>query len=95
MFPIVIQTKLNTKRNNYMKEWSSPFTEPTRHTKNVKAYRYCLHAFIKYFTEDQPRELTKDDVKNYLLQVIVNERLATSTVSQMDGLGKYLQIEFL
>lgn len=32
-----------------MKAWLSPFTEPTRHTKNFKAYRSYLPPFIKYF----------------------------------------------
>lgn len=62
MFSIVIQTKLNTKRNNYMKEWSSPFTEPTRHTKNVKVYRSWLRSFIKYFAPRHPHELTNDEI---------------------------------
>jgi len=51
--------------------------------KTIKAYKSCLHSFIDYFKPRHPRELTENDIRNYLLYLIEDKKFATSTVNQV------------
>lgn len=61
--------------------------------KTIKAYRSCLRSFIKYFSPRHPRELSTDDIRNYLLHLIEKEKLAASTVNQVLNTLRFLYVE--
>lgn len=61
--------------------------------KTLKAYRSCLRSFIKYFAPRHPRELTNDDIRNYLLHLIGTEKLAASTINQVFNALRFLYVE--
>ena len=51
--------------------------------KTIKAYVSCLRAFVKYHNPRHPRQLTENDVRNYLLHLIIEEEHASATVNQV------------
>lgn len=61
--------------------------------KTLKAYKSCLRMFIAYFRPRHPRDLTEEDIRNYLLHLIERERLAASTVNQVFNALRFLYVE--
>lgn len=59
----------------------------------IKAYKSNLRNFLKYFSPRQPRDLTNDDIKNYLSHLITDEQLTASTVNQVINAVKFLYEE--
>ncbi len=61
--------------------------------KTAKAYKSCLRSFIKYFSPRHPRELSSNEIRNYLLYLIEKEKLAPSTVNQVFNALRFLYVE--
>jgi len=63
--------------------------------KTLKAYRSCLRSFIKYFAPRHPRELTNDDIRNYLLYLIDEKKLAPATMNQIFNALRFLYVDIV
>lgn len=61
--------------------------------KTIKAYRSCLRAFVKFFLPRHPRELNENDIRNYLLHLIIQEKHASGTVNQVYNALRFLYVE--
>ncbi|MBI5019937.1 MAG: tyrosine-type recombinase/integrase [Ignavibacteriales bacterium] len=61
--------------------------------KTIKAYISNLRSFIKYFSPKHPRDITEEDIKKYLLHLIMNQKLAASTVNQVFNALRFLYVE--
>ncbi|MEW5798646.1 MAG: site-specific tyrosine recombinase/integron integrase [Bacteroidota bacterium] len=61
--------------------------------KTLKAYKSCLRSFVKYFSPHHPRELSSDDIRNYLLYLIEGEKHSASTVNQVFNAIRFLYVE--
>ncbi len=61
--------------------------------KTIKAYRSHLRSFVKYFSPRDPRELSSDDIRNYLLDLIDVERISAGSVNQVLNAMRFLYVE--
>ncbi|MDE3059210.1 MAG: phage integrase N-terminal SAM-like domain-containing protein, partial [Bacteroidota bacterium] len=61
--------------------------------KTFKAYKSWLRNLTSYFSPRHPRELTNDDIRNYLLHLIDEKKLAASTVNQAFNAIRFLYVE--
>lgn len=61
--------------------------------KTLKAYKSCLRTFIKHFSPRHPKELTNEDIRQYLLHLIEKEKLAASTVNQVFNALRFLYVD--
>jgi len=61
--------------------------------RTIKAYRSCILSFVKYFHPLHPRELTEDDIRNYLLHLITEEKHAAGTVNQVFNALRLLYVD--
>ena len=59
----------------------------------IKAYKSNLRNFIKYFSPRHPRDLTSDDIRNYLVHLLTEEQLTGSTVNQVMNAIRFLYEE--
>lgn len=77
------------------------FFETVRHemrlrnysNKTIKAYISCLRSFVKYFSPKHPRNLTEDDIKKYLLHLLMVEKRSASSVNQVFNALRFLYVE--
>jgi len=51
--------------------------------KTIKSYISCLRNFVKYFQPKHPRNISNDEVKEYLLHLIEKEKWEASSINQM------------
>jgi len=58
--------------------------------RTIKAYVSWVRSFVNYFRPRHPRELTGDDIKDYLIHLLTVERLAASTVNQVMNALRFL-----
>ena len=61
--------------------------------KTIKAYRSCLRSFIRYFSLRHPRDLSGEDIRQYLIDLMESQRLAASSVNQAINAIKFLLVE--
>jgi integrase/recombinase XerD len=61
--------------------------------KTIKAYLSCLRKFVKYFQPRHPRELTVDDIREYLLHLITEEKHSSGTVNQSFNALRLLYVD--
>jgi integrase/recombinase XerD len=61
--------------------------------KTIKAYLSCLRSFVRYFRPRHPRELTGEDIRQYLLHLIEEKGFAASTVNQVFNALRFLYVE--
>jgi integrase/recombinase XerD len=56
----------------------------------IKAYLSSLRGFMEFFQPRHPRELSNQDIRRYLLHLIENKNLASSSVNQAINAMKFL-----
>lgn len=61
--------------------------------KTIKAYISSLRKFVRYFHPRHPRELIDDDIRNYLLHLLIKEEQAASTVNQVFNALRLLYVD--
>ena len=61
--------------------------------KTIKSYISCLRSFAKYFSLKHPRDITEENVREYLLHLITKEKLAASTVNQVFNALRFLYVD--
>jgi site-specific recombinase XerD len=61
--------------------------------KTIKSYVSCLRSFVKYFSPKHPRNLTEDDIKKYLLHLLMVEKRSASSVNQVFNALRFLYVE--
>ena len=61
--------------------------------KTLKAYRSCLRSFVNYFAPRHPRELTNEDIREYLLHLIDVEKFTAGSVNQVLNAIRFLYVE--
>ncbi len=61
--------------------------------KTLKAYRSCLRSFVQHITPKHPREISNDEIRDYLLYQIEEKKLAPATVNQIFNALRFLYVE--
>jgi site-specific recombinase XerD len=61
--------------------------------KTMKAYTSRLRMFVRYFRPKHPRDLTDADIRQYLLFLLQEEKIAASTVNQVINALRFLYVE--
>lgn len=61
--------------------------------KTLKSYQSSLRAFIRYFSPRHPRELSSEDIRRYLVDLMDKTRLSAATVNQHYNALKFLYVE--
>ena len=61
--------------------------------KTTKAYLSSLRSLVRHFQPRDPRELTNDDVRKYLLHMLEDEHCAAGTVNQAFNALRFLYVE--
>ncbi len=61
--------------------------------KTIGPYSSSLRGFVKYFAPRHPRELSSEDIRNYLLHLIEDRRIAASTANQILNALRFLYVE--
>lgn len=61
--------------------------------KTIKAYRSCIRSFIRYFAPRHPRNLKSEDIRDYLIHLLQNEKRAAGTVNQVYNAIRFLYVE--
>ena len=56
----------------------------------IKAYIGALKAFCRYFSPRHPRDITPEDIRNYLFHLIQTKEVSRSTVDQTISALKFL-----
>jgi len=61
--------------------------------KTIKSYLSCLRSLVKYFHPRHPRVLTEQDIKDYLVHLLIDEKQAASSVNQVFNALRFLYVE--
>ena len=61
--------------------------------KTIKSYISCLRSFVKYFSPKHPRNITEEDIKKYLLHLLMVEKRSASSVNQVFNALRFLYVE--
>ena len=61
--------------------------------KTIKAYKSCLRSFVGFFSPRHPRDLSEGDLRNYLMHLIEQEKLAAGSVNQVINALRFLYVE--
>ena len=61
--------------------------------KTIKAYQSRIRDLVQYYAPRHPRELTSNDIRAYLLHLIQEEGLTSSTVNQVINAIRFLYVE--
>lgn len=61
--------------------------------KTIKSYISCLRSFVKYFSPKHPRTFTEDDIKKYLLHLLVDGKMSASSVNQVFNALRFLYVD--
>lgn len=61
--------------------------------KTIKAYTSCVRSLIQHFGPKHPRELTNEDLRNYLIHLIEKEQYQSSTINQVINALRFLYVE--
>jgi len=61
--------------------------------KTIKAYSSWLRAFVRHFSPRHPRELSENEIKNFLLYLIEQKHLASATINQSFNALRFLYVE--
>jgi len=56
----------------------------------IRAYLSCLRSFVRYFKPRHPRELTSDDIRDYLVFLLDMKCFTSGTVNQAYSALKFL-----
>jgi site-specific recombinase XerD len=59
----------------------------------IKSYLSSLRKFVQFFGSRDPRELTSDDIRGFLLHLLENERRPASTVNQIFNALRLLYVD--
>jgi integrase/recombinase XerD len=61
--------------------------------KTIKSYLSCLRSFVKYIHPKHPREITDEDIRNYLLHLLETKKSAAGTVNQVFNSLRLLYVD--
>lgn len=61
--------------------------------KTIKSYLSWLRSFVKYFRPRHPRELSNEDIRNYLIHLLDERKLAASSVNQVFSALRFLYVD--
>lgn len=61
--------------------------------KTLKAYKSCIRSFASYFSPKHPKQLSSEEVRSYLLHLLVDEKRPASSVNQVFNALKFLYKE--
>ena len=61
--------------------------------KTIKAYLSRLRSFVKHHLPRHPRELTENDIRNYMLRLITVKKHAAGTVNQVFNALRFLYVD--
>lgn len=61
--------------------------------KTIKSYLSCLRTFVNYFKPEHPRNISNEDIREYLIYLMDIKKWQASTVNQMFNALRFLYIE--
>lgn len=61
--------------------------------RTVKSYRSHLRTLVKYFSPRHPRELSDEDIKEYLLNLVEVKRISADSLNQVLNAIRFLYVE--
>jgi len=61
--------------------------------KTIKTYVSCLRSFVRHFHPRHPRELSENDIREYLLHLFEEKNFAAATVNQVFNALRFLYVE--
>ena len=61
--------------------------------KTITAYKSCIRSLAAYVGPKHPRDLTNEEVRNYLLYQVEEKKLSSGTISQMINAFRFLYVE--
>jgi len=61
--------------------------------KTLTAYRSCLRSFIRYFSPRHPRELSNEDIREYLVYLIEEKHFTAGSINQAFNAIRFLYVE--
>lgn len=61
--------------------------------RTIKACLSCLRSFARYFAPCHPRDLGEEDIKQYLLHLLEDEKLTAGTVNQVFNALRLLYVD--
>ncbi len=61
--------------------------------KTIKSYRSHIRSLVRHFSPLHPRDLTNEDIKEYLLHLVDNDRVSAGTLNQMLNAIRFLYVE--
>lgn len=61
--------------------------------KTIKTYTSCIRSLVGYFKPKHPRELTNEDLRNYLIHLIEKEQFQASSINQVINALRFLYVE--
>lgn len=76
-----------------LKESDKELSHGVNSPKTIKAYKSCIRSFGAHFAPRHPRELTNEDVRRYLLYLLVDQKRPASSVNQVYNALRYLYVE--
>ncbi|MBI3005655.1 MAG: tyrosine-type recombinase/integrase [Ignavibacteriales bacterium] len=62
-------------------------------SKTIKAYESNIRNFVRYFHPRHPRELGRDDIKDYLIHLLTEKKYPGSTVNQIYNALRLLYVD--
>jgi integrase/recombinase XerD len=61
--------------------------------KTIKSYTSCIRALVQHFKPRHPRELTNEDLRNYLILLIGKEQYASSRINNVINALRLLYVD--
>jgi site-specific recombinase XerD len=63
--------------------------------KTIKSYKSCIIPFLQYINPRHPKDITSDEIRKYLLQLIEDKKFSSGTVNQVFNALRFLYIKML
>jgi site-specific recombinase XerD len=61
--------------------------------KTIKAYKSCIRSLAAYVEPKNPRELTNEEIRQFLVYQVEEKKLSSGTISQMINAFRFLYVE--
>lgn len=61
--------------------------------KTIKAYKSCIRSLVAYVEPKNPRELTNEEIRQFLVYQVEEKNLSSGTISQMINAFRFLYVE--
>ncbi|MBU1422870.1 MAG: tyrosine-type recombinase/integrase [Bacteroidetes bacterium] len=85
--------QLDEAVNNDLRELKQLMRLKNYSNKTIKSYSSCIGAFFKFYHDDNPKKLSADKIKSYLLYLIEQKNCTFGTINQYINAFRFLYVE--